>query len=94
MVSSPFTHPLVPILAPPSMYAAQQQQQQQTASPSWHGSWNQQLLVNSFITMTPPALMEWVADSGASNHTTSDTMWESICRKNRMIVLRCGGTYM
>jgi hypothetical protein len=36
--------------------------------------WDQQSLVNSFITMalTPPAVTDWVTDSGASNHTTSD----------------------
>jgi hypothetical protein len=37
-------------------------------------SWDQQSLVNSFNTMTmvPPAVTDWVADSDASNHTTSD----------------------
>jgi hypothetical protein len=41
----------------------------------WHDSWDQQSLVNSFNTMslqTPPSFMEWVVDSGASNHTTPD----------------------
>jgi hypothetical protein len=40
----------------------------------WTGSWDQQSLGNSFNTMTmvPPAVTNWVADSGASNHTTSD----------------------
>jgi hypothetical protein len=39
----------------------------------WHGSWDQQSLANSFNMMTlkmPPSLIEWVTDSGASNHTT------------------------
>jgi hypothetical protein len=40
----------------------------------WTSSWDQQSLGNSFNTMTmvPPAVTNWVADSGASNHTTSD----------------------
>jgi hypothetical protein len=35
---------------------------------------DQQSLTNSFNTMalTPPAVTDWVTDSGASNHTTSD----------------------
>jgi hypothetical protein len=39
------------------------------------GTWNQQLLANSFNTMTmvPPAVTDWVANFGASNHTTSNT---------------------
>jgi hypothetical protein len=38
------------------------------------GLWDQQSLANSFNTMTmvPPAVIDWVADSGASNNTTSD----------------------
>jgi hypothetical protein len=38
------------------------------------GSWDQQLLANSFNTMAlvPPVVTDWVADFGASNHTTSD----------------------
>jgi hypothetical protein len=38
------------------------------------GSWDQQSLANSFSTMSmvPLAVTDWVADSGASNHTTSD----------------------
>jgi hypothetical protein len=37
-------------------------------------SWDQQSLVNSFNTMTmvPPAVTDWVTDSDASNHITSD----------------------
>jgi hypothetical protein len=38
------------------------------------GTWDQQSLANSFSTMalTPMAVTDWVADSDASNHTTSD----------------------
>jgi hypothetical protein len=38
------------------------------------GLWDQQSLVNSFSTMSmvPPTVTDWVADSSASNHTTSD----------------------
>jgi hypothetical protein len=41
---------------------------------SMDGSWDQQSLANSFNTMSmvPPAVIDWVADSSASNHTTSD----------------------
>jgi hypothetical protein len=40
----------------------------------WMGTWDQQSLANSFGTMpfTPLAVIDWVTDSGASNHTTSD----------------------
>jgi hypothetical protein len=40
----------------------------------WMGTWDQQSLANYFNTMalTPPAVSDWVADSSASNHTTSD----------------------
>jgi hypothetical protein len=38
------------------------------------GSWDQQLLANSFSTMSivPLAITDWVVDFNASNHTTSD----------------------
>jgi hypothetical protein len=38
------------------------------------GVWNHQPLANSFITMvlTPPLVTDWVTNSSASNHTTSD----------------------
>jgi hypothetical protein len=38
------------------------------------GSWDQQLLANSFntVALIPPAVTDWVTDSGASNHTTLD----------------------
>ena len=56
-------------------YHQQQPQQQVYQAPSqspWTGSWNQQALANSFSTMslTPPAVTDWVMDSGASNHMT------------------------
>jgi hypothetical protein len=57
------------------MYATQQQH---AASPSWmlwHGLWSPQSLANAFDMMmlqTPSSLTEWVADSGALNHTTPD----------------------
>jgi hypothetical protein len=43
------------------------------------GSWDQQSLANSFNTMVmfPPVVTDWVADSGASNHTTSDA--DNLC---------------
>jgi hypothetical protein len=51
-------------------------QQQVTTSTwlPWTGTWDQQSLINSFSTMalTPPAVTNWVTNSGASNHTTSN----------------------
>jgi hypothetical protein len=40
----------------------------------WSSPWDQQSLANSFSTtaLTHPAIIDWVADSGISNHTTSD----------------------
>jgi hypothetical protein len=40
----------------------------------WMSSWDQQLLAHSFHTMrmVPPAVTDWVIDSSASNHTTSN----------------------
>jgi hypothetical protein len=60
----------VPLPAPPP-------HQQQAAAPTWSscmGAWDQQSLANFFstIALTPLAVIDWVADSGASNHTTSD----------------------
>jgi hypothetical protein len=51
--------------------------QQQVTSPTWTpwtGAWEQQSLVNFFNTMalTPLVVTDWVTESGASNHTTSD----------------------
>jgi hypothetical protein len=59
-----------PLSAPPP-------HQQQAATPAWlpwTDTWDQQSLANCFSTMvlTPPAVTDWVADSGASNHSTSD----------------------
>jgi hypothetical protein len=53
-----FTPPLVP---PPP-----------TSLPPWMSSWNQQPLAHTFhkMTMVPPAVIDWVTDSGASNQTT------------------------
>jgi hypothetical protein len=38
------------------------------------GAWHQQSLANSFniMVLTPLAVTDWIADFGASNHTTSD----------------------
>jgi hypothetical protein len=52
--------------------------QQQAMPPSWSpwtGTCDQQSFTKSFNTMalTPPTVTDWVADSGTSNHTTSDT---------------------
>jgi hypothetical protein len=69
--------PLTPSLVPLPMHHGQQLT---PAPPSlaawstWMGSWDQQLLANSFNTMAlvPPAVADWVADSSTFNHTTSD----------------------
>jgi hypothetical protein len=76
MVGPPFTPPLALILTPSQMYTAQQQHATSPSWTLWHVSWDQQSLPNSFNTMTLqmlPSLMEWVTDSGASNHTTFHT---------------------
>jgi hypothetical protein len=58
-------------------YGAQQQQQvAQTPWNPWKGTWDQQSLASFFNTMTlqqPQSITEWIADSGASNHTTLDS---------------------
>jgi hypothetical protein len=51
--------------------------QVQVAAPTWSpwtGAWDQQSMANSFSSMalTPPVITDWVADSGTSNHNTSD----------------------
>jgi hypothetical protein len=61
----------VPLPAPPP-------HQQQAVAPAWllwMGAWDQQSLANSFniMALTRLAVTDWVTDSGASNHTTSDT---------------------
>src|SRR6185312_15659050 len=40
--------------------------------PTWPGGWDQAALAQSFSAMgrTPPVSTEWIADSGASFHTT------------------------
>jgi len=42
--------------------------------PTWPGGWDQAVLAQSFSAMgwTPPVSTEWIADSGASFHTTPD----------------------
>jgi hypothetical protein len=72
-VGSPFT----PALAPPPIHHGQQQALALPALAAWSpwmGSWDQQSLANSFNTMSmvSPAFTDWVADSSASNNTTSD----------------------
>jgi hypothetical protein len=59
-----------PLPAPP----LHQQQAVALAWSPWTGAWDQQSLANSFNTMalTPLAVINWVADSSASSHTTSD----------------------
>jgi hypothetical protein len=43
-------------------------------APFLTGTWDQQSLANSFSTMalTPPAIIDWVVDAGASYHITSN----------------------
>jgi hypothetical protein len=58
-------------------YHQQQPQQQVYQAPSqspWTGSWDPRSLANSFSTMslTPPAVTDWVMDSSASNHMMRD----------------------
>jgi hypothetical protein len=72
-VRPPFTPPLVPL----PIHRGQQQAPAPLALVAWSpwmSPWDQQSLVNSFNTMVmiPPAITDWVADFGASNHTTSD----------------------
>jgi hypothetical protein len=46
----------------------------------WTGTWDQQPLATSFSTMvlTPKVVTDWVADSGASSHTTDASNLTSI----------------
>jgi hypothetical protein len=72
-VGPPYTPPLAPL----PVHRCQQQAPAPLAPATWSpwmGTWDQQLLVNSFSTMSMvrPAVTDWVADSNASNHTTSD----------------------
>jgi hypothetical protein len=59
-----------PLPAPPPHH----QQGMPPVWSSWTGTWDQQSLANSFITMvlTPPTVTDWVTDSSTFNHTTSD----------------------
>ncbi|KAF8692258.1 hypothetical protein HU200_039863 [Digitaria exilis] len=43
-------------------------------APTWPGGWDATALAQSFSTvgLTPPVTAEWVADTGASHHTTPD----------------------
>jgi hypothetical protein len=70
-----------PYLSPGFLLGQQQQLYQQAApapSPGWNPwvgvGWDQQSLAHSFNTMTlyPPStsVQDWVADSGATHHTT------------------------
>jgi hypothetical protein len=63
-----------PLLRALSVPPPHQQQIVTLAWSSWMGAWDQQSLANSFSTMvlTPPAVTDWVTNSVASNHTTSD----------------------
>jgi hypothetical protein len=72
-VGPPYTPPLVPLPVPRGQQQALAPSAPTTWSP-WMGSWDQQSLVNSFSTMSivPPAVTNWVANSDASNHTISD----------------------
>src|SRR6185437_10682518 len=58
-----------PLFAPSWTPPAQPSQQ-----PTWPGGWDQAALAQSFSTMglTPPTRTAWIADSGASFHTTPD----------------------
>jgi hypothetical protein len=69
-----FRAPDSPSFTPLSVPPLHQQQVAVPAWSRWTGVWDQQSLTNSFITMalTPPVVTDWVTDSGASNHITSD----------------------
>ena len=47
---------------------------QLSQQPTWPGGWGQAALAQSFSAMgrTTPVSTEWIADSGASFHTTPD----------------------
>jgi hypothetical protein len=71
-IEAPFTPPLTPL-------PINRGQQQAPAPPAlvawfpWMGLWDQQSLANSnTMPLVPPAVTDRVADSDASNHTTSD----------------------
>jgi hypothetical protein len=67
----------MPPLTPLPIHRGQQQAPTPPALATWSpwtGSWDQQSLANSFntIALVPLEITDWVADSGASNHTTLD----------------------
>ncbi|CAN6354820.1 unnamed protein product [Urochloa humidicola] len=64
-VPPPQQMPWTPTPQPPTTWAP--------TAPTWPG-WDQAALAQSFSTMglTPPVTAEWIADSGASFHTTPD----------------------
>jgi hypothetical protein len=69
--------PYTPSLTPLPIYRSQHQAPVPLALATWSpwiGSWDQQSLTNSFniMTMVHPVVIDWVADSCASNSTTSD----------------------
>jgi hypothetical protein len=63
-----------PSFAPWPMPPPHQQQVVAPTWPPWTGAWDQQSLANSFSVMalTPPTVTDWVVNSSASIHTTSD----------------------
>ena len=62
---------------------------QPSQQPTWPGGWDQAALAQSFSTMglTPPVSTEWIADSGASFHTTPDAVILSSVRPPTLLVL-------
>jgi hypothetical protein len=66
--------PLAPLPVHPGLMQPMGQQPPGPAWNPWTGCWDQQSLANSFSTMTlnQPAITDWIADPGASNHTTPD----------------------
>jgi hypothetical protein len=66
--------PLAPLPVHLGLMQPMGQQPPGLAWNSWTGCWDQQSLANSFSTMTlnQPTITDWIADSGASNHTTPD----------------------
>jgi hypothetical protein len=69
-VGLPFMPPLMPL----PIHRGQQQAPALAAWSPWTGSWDQQSLANFFNTMimVPPVVTDWMTDSDASNHTTSN----------------------
>jgi hypothetical protein len=67
--------PLVSLPIHPRLMQPMGQLPPEPAWNPWTRCWDQQSLANSFSTMTlnQPIIMDWIADSGASNHTTPDS---------------------